>query len=85
MAAATGRRASLVWASALTDFTLTEHDKASALWLRLKAHFQDQLAVARMRNDYLTQSDYDTAALRGEIRTLKRLIALDADRPVIKD
>jgi hypothetical protein len=67
----------------VTDFTLTENDKASALWLRLKAHFEERLAAARLRNDYLAQSERDTAALRGEILTLKRLIALDADRPVI--
>ena len=64
-------------------FTLTPHDKASGLWLRLKAHFEDRLAAARTRNDGLGLSDTDTAALRGEIRTLKGLLSLDVDRPVI--
>jgi hypothetical protein len=84
VAAAVGRRVSLVWAGALTDFALTEHDKASSLWLRLKAHFEDRLAEVRQRND-AAHSEQGTAALRGEIQALKRLIALDADRPVIKD
>jgi hypothetical protein len=65
-------------------FELSEHDKAQGLWLRLKAHLESRLAIARMRND-AAQSEPETAMLRGEIRALKRLIALDADRPMTGD
>jgi hypothetical protein len=65
----------------VTDFQLTEHDKAQGLWLRLKAHFEDRLADARHRNDRV-QSEHETASLRGEIRCLKQLIRLGADRPM---
>jgi hypothetical protein len=65
------------------DFDLTESDKASSLWLRLKAHFESRLADARLRNDDATRDAAATAALRGEIKVLKHLTKLDADRPVI--
>lgn len=66
----------------MTDFQLTEHDKSTALWVRLKAHLQDQLGDLRNRNDALL-TEPETASLRGEIRCLKRLIALDAARPLL--
>lgn len=65
----------------MTDaFELTENDKSSGLWVRLKAHFEERLAMARARNDEVSHSADSTATLRGEIRVLKRLIALDAPR-----
>jgi hypothetical protein len=68
----------------VNDFELTAHDKAQGLWLRLKAHFEDRLADARKRNDGQL-SEAETASLRGEIRVLKRLIALGDDRPMTGD
>lgn len=62
-------------------FSLTQGDKAQGLWLRLKGHMQEQLAQARQRND-AAMSESDTASLRGEIRCLKRIIALGDDRPL---
>lgn len=67
-----------------SDFSLTENDKHSGLWLRLKIHLESRLADARVRNDAL-QPESETAALRGEIKCLKHLIRLDADRPVTGD
>lgn len=63
-------------------FSLTEHDKAQGLWVRLRAHLEYRLDDARRRNDG-PLSDYATASLRGEIKTLKRIIALGDARPVI--
>jgi hypothetical protein len=62
-------------------FTLTEHDKASGLWLRLRAHLEVRLAAARVRND-TALPESETATLRGEIRCLKHLIWLEAARPL---
>ena len=68
----------------MIDFELTEHDKVQGLWLRLRAHLEDRLAAARVRNDgALFESE--TASLRGEIKTLKRIIALGDDRPMTGD
>ena len=64
----------------MIDFELTEHDKVQGLWLRLRAHLDDRLAAARLRNDGAL-SEYQTASLRGEIKTLKHIIALGDDRP----
>jgi hypothetical protein len=68
----------------VTDpFTLTEADKAQNLWLRLKVYFAARLELARIRNDDAMLTEQATAAIRGEIKTLKGLIALGDDRPVI--
>jgi hypothetical protein len=69
-------------AAVTEDFSLTSADKMSSLWMRLRAHLEDRLADARRRND-AALSDLDTAVLRGEIKSLKRLIALGDDRPVL--
>lgn len=66
----------------MLDFQLTQNERMQFLWLKLKDHLGDRLALARIRND-APMSETDTAALRGEIRTLKRLIALGGDRPVL--
>lgn len=65
----------------MIDFQLTEQDKATSLWVRLRAHMEDRLADARKKNDAV-QPEPNTAALRGEIACLKKLIGLGADRPM---
>lgn len=64
------------------DFQLTPSDKASQVWHRLKIELDRRLSHARLRNDQ-PLPEADTAALRGEIRTLKNLIALGEDRPPV--
>jgi hypothetical protein len=64
----------------VTPFTLTEGEKATPLWHRLKAHLQDRLDAARARNDAIL-SEPETAALRGEIKALKALIRLGDPTP----
>ena len=68
----------------MIDFELSSHDKSQGLWVRFKAHLLDRLDEARHRND-APLSEHDTAAIRGEIKCLKRLIALGDDRPVTGD
>jgi hypothetical protein len=68
----------------VNDFQLTEADKSTGLWLRLKAHLETRLTDVRQLNDR-AQSEHETAALRGEIRCLKQLIRLDASRPLTGD
>lgn len=65
----------------MTDFHLTDNDKSTGLWARLKAHLDDRLADARRRNDAML-SEPETATLRGEIRSLKRIISLGDVRPM---
>ena len=66
----------------MSDFELTEHDKASSLWVRLLDHLEDRLAAARVRND-MPMGECETASLRGEIRAMKRIIALGDSRPIV--
>lgn len=68
----------------MIDFELTTADKLSSLWLRIRAHLEDRLSDARRRNDAML-TEHETASLRGEIRTLKRIIALGDDRPMTDD
>ena len=63
-------------------FDLTEGEKAHPLWRRLKAHLAAKLDGCRARNDDPALTESETAALRGQIKTLKGLIALGDDRPL---
>lgn len=53
----------------MTDYT-------SDTWHRLRKWAEAQLQTARVKNDAVGLSDIETAALRGEIRTLKRFLDL---------
>jgi hypothetical protein len=67
----------------IDDFHLTAHDKAQPLWHRFKNHMLDRLVDARQRNDHPLLSETETAVLRGEIRCLRKLIALGDDPPIL--
>ncbi len=62
-------------------FALADHEKTSILWVRLQEHLNEKLTAARRRND-APMSEAETATLRGEIKTLKWIIALGDDRPM---
>lgn len=57
-------------------FILDAQERQSALWLKLLSHLKEKLETARGKNDG-HHDDTTTAALRGQISTLKALIALD--------
>jgi ribosomal protein L30/L7E len=64
--------------------TLTHEERHSALWLKLKEHIAEQIDMLRRRND----GDFDavtTASIRGQIRALKNLVALETDPPTVAD
>lgn len=58
--------------------TLTPNDRASALWLKLRAHMADRLETLRAMNDGELEP-IATAKLRGRIAEVKNLLALDED------
>lgn len=61
-------------------FELTATDINSSVWNKLKTHMEAKLLALRIKND----SDMDpikTAAIRGEIRNLKNLLALGIPAP----
>lgn len=55
---------------------LTLEERHSALWTKLKEHMQQQIDLLRLKNDGALD-EVTTASIRGEIRALKRLSAVD--------
>ena len=55
---------------------VTELERQSALWLKLKAHVEKRIASLRARNDNDKNAE-ETAKLRGRIAELKLIAALD--------
>jgi hypothetical protein len=51
-------------------------DYSSPAWHQLRRWAETQLLIARQKNDAVGLSDLETAALRGDIRTLKRILDL---------
>jgi hypothetical protein len=62
-------------------------DFQSATWHQLRKWAEEQLKRAREKNDAIGLNAEDTAALRGEIRTLKKFLDLpkSATREVVVD
>src|SRR5436853_7166738 len=55
---------------------VTELERQSPLWLKLKAHMEKRIASLRARNDNDRNAE-DTAKLRGRIAELKLIATLD--------
>jgi len=52
------------------------NEYTSDTWHKLRKWAEAELERARVRNDAVGLSEHDTAALRGEIRMLKRFLDL---------
>jgi len=63
------------------------NDFTSATWHQLRKWAETELARARVKNDAVGLSLTDTAALRGEIKMLKRFLDLpnEATRGVVAE
>lgn len=61
-------------------FVLTQTERDSDLWRRLRAHFEASLGELRKQND-AAMGEIDTAALRGRIQQIKTHIALGDEPP----
>lgn len=61
------------------NIILSEGEKSHPLWSKLSAHFNAKLQQLRGKNDGPLSPD-ETATIRGQIHTLKSLIAL-GDKP----
>lgn len=51
-------------------------DENSQTWVAVREHLVNLLAEARVRNDSINNSAEQTAAIRGEIKLIKRLLNL---------
>lgn len=63
----------------MADPILSKSDLQSAVWLKVKEHLEAELAERREYNDGLSLTEVETAAIRGEIKRLKRLLKLGAE------
>lgn len=67
----------------MSDLALSQADKNSALWRRLKKHMQAERDSHRRKNDSISLDERQTANLRGRIAQLNELLALDEEAPGI--
>lgn len=56
--------------------TLTDQERESPLWKRLRAHYEKRLISLRSQNDD-PSSEQDTARRRGRIHEVKTLLSLN--------
>lgn len=57
---------------------LSDIDKSSDLWLKLKKELEERLVIERESNDHRAD-ELTTAARRGRIEVLKELLSLDSE------
>jgi len=63
-------------------FALSPGERASGLWIRLRAHLSVLLEVERRRNDN-NLDPQETAMVRGRIAMLKKMIDFGNDPPPV--
>lgn len=63
------------------DLILSASERQSPLWQKVVAFLENQLKIARAKNDNAALTEQETAAIRGRIHALKAMIAL-GDRPL---
>lgn len=63
-----------------SPFALTEAERRNPLWLKLVGHFEQRLRDLRGKNDG-PLDPAETASIRGQIQTLKSIIALGDEPP----
>lgn len=69
----------------IADPRLTVTERNTPLWMKLRAYMADRLDDLREQNDTPSLNDIQTAALRGHIRCLKELLALENEPPFQDD
>jgi len=62
-------------------FELSNTERDSALWKKLTAYFEKELASARKKNDAVMDINA-TNMLRGDIRRIKKILSLNEARIV---
>lgn len=62
------------------QFYLEPHEAQTALWKKLKSHYEEQLDLMRKQNDGALD-DIQTAMIRGRIAEVKKFLALDKPPP----
>ena len=66
-----------------TEPVITELERQSPLWKKLKAHLEKRIETLRARNDS-DRDAFDTAKIRGRIAEVKVILMLDQPQQKIK-
>lgn len=66
-------------------FEMTVAERMSPLWIKISTELEKKLAELRIKNDNETLSERETAALRGQIRSLKAILGLGDELPPVED
>lgn len=67
----------------IIDNFLTQEERNSPVWVSVKGHLERMLAKRRIENDNPKLTPVETAMLRGQIQTLRAMIALGDTPPVM--
>lgn len=62
---------------------LTHEERTSPVWQSVKGHLERMLAKRRLENDNPKLTPVETAMLRGQIQTLRGMISLGDEPPVM--
>lgn len=68
----------------MADPVLTDEDRRSATWQKIKAYMDKRVELLRAKNDK-NLDERKTALLRGSIAELKHLMNLGTERPMVPD
>lgn len=66
----------------MTEFKLTQSERESPLWVKLRAYVESRIAVHQAQNEN-DKSEVETAKLRGRIREARAFLELANDMPEI--
>lgn len=67
----------------IVDNFLSKEERTSPVWQSVKGHLERMLAKRRIENDNPKLTPVETAMLRGQIQTLRAMIALGAEPPAM--
>lgn len=67
----------------MIPFRLEQSDKVSPTWMKLRQHFEEELATLRKMNDGKLD-EVATARLRGRIREVKYVLSLGEDQVLLE-
>lgn len=66
-------------------FELNNAERISPLWIKISTELEKKLAGLRIKNDNETLTERETAALRGQIKSLKVILGLGDEPPPLDE
>ena len=65
----------------MTEPILNELDRNSATWKKITKYLESELLILRIKNDNPKKTERGTQYIRGEIKSVRNLMALDKPAP----